>query len=110
MTPTTQSAGKEPVTQISERALWRKLNAQDGTLGLLRTGGWTLFACGLAYVLAGTVLGGMTPQGPRTIAGWMAVIVSLMTLPFGVLVFLLGLAKALRNRQLARRTATGPRG
>jgi hypothetical protein len=110
MSPTTQSAGKTPASPAAEKALWRKLNAQDGTLALLRTGGWTLFACGLAYVLAGTVLGGMTPQGPRTIAGWMAVIVSLMTLPFGVLVFLLGLAKALRNRQLARQAAAGPRG
>jgi hypothetical protein len=38
------------------------------------------------------------------------VIVSLMTLPFGVLVFLLGLAKALRNRRLARRAADESRG
>ncbi|ACO31299.1 MULTISPECIES: hypothetical protein [Acidobacterium] len=110
MTPTTQSTGKTPASSAVERALWKKLNAQDGTLALLRTGGWTLFACGLAYVLAGTVLGGMTPQGPRTIAGWMAVIVSLMTLPFGVLVFLLGLAKALRNRRLARHAADESRG
>lgn len=110
MTPTAQSAGNTPASVAGEKARWRELNTQDGTLALLRTGGWTLFACGLAYVLAGTVLGGMTPQGPRTIAGWMAVIVSLMTLPFGVLVFLLGVAKALRNLRLARRPVPGPRG
>ncbi len=98
------------MSPATQRDLWRTLNAQDGTQALMRTGGWTLLTCAIAFALVGTVLGGMTPQGPRTLAGWMAVIVALMTLPFGMIVFALGVAKSLRNRHLARRAVLPPRG
>ena len=71
----------------------------DGTSQLLRWGGWTLTAGLIAALLTKTVFGGIGPQGPHTNSGWMALIVSMMCLPFGFLLFLLGAAKWLRNRR-----------
>ena len=51
-----------------------------------------------------TVLGGFTSTGAQTNTGWFALIVALMCLPFGGLLFALGIAKWLRNRSIARRS------
>jgi hypothetical protein len=56
----------------------------------------------LAGALVLTVLGGFTRQGATTNAGWFALIVALMCLPFGALLLTLGVAKWLRNRRLAK--------
>ena len=72
----------------------------DGTRALLRTGIWTLVAGGIAAILAATVFGGISRQGPHTNAGWLSLMVALMCLPFGLMLFGLGFAKWLRNRRL----------
>lgn len=74
----------------------------DGTRALLTTGIWTLVAGAIAAVLAETVLGGIGINGPHTNAGWLALMVALMCLPFGLMLFGLGFAKWLRNRRLRR--------
>ncbi len=71
----------------------------DGTTQLLRWGA-IVFAVGLvAAFLAKTLFGGIGPQGPHTNSGWLALIVTMMCLPFGCMAFLLGAAKWLRNRR-----------
>ena len=111
MAPITQPVPEiSPVSGATRAEIWKALNAQDGTLQLLRTGGWTLLVCCIAFVLPGTILGGITPHGPRTTPGWLAVIVALMCLPFGLIVFALGVAKSLRNRYLAGRATVLPHG
>ena len=66
---------------------------------MLKGGGWTL-ATGIFFaVLTKTLLGGIGPQGPHTNSGWMALIVTMMCLPFGFLLFALGALKWLRNRR-----------
>ncbi len=77
----------------------------DGTRMLLRTGGWTLLVGLLAALATRTVFGGITTHGPHTNAGWLGLLVAMMCLPFGSLLSLLGGAKWLRNRRLARRAA-----
>jgi hypothetical protein len=73
--------------------------ADDGTSQLLKWGGWTL-ATGIFFaLLTKTLLGGIGPQGPHTNSGWMALIVTMMCLPFGFLLFALGALKWLRNRR-----------
>jgi hypothetical protein len=74
----------------------------DGTRQLLQWGG-SMVATGLLCVLLLiTVLGGYSRLGASTNAGWFALIVALMCLPFGALLLLLGIAKWLRNRREAR--------
>jgi hypothetical protein len=74
----------------------------DGTRALLITGIWTLIAGAIAALLALTIFGGITRTGPHTNAGWLALMVALMCLPFGLMLFGLGFAKWLRNRKLRR--------
>jgi hypothetical protein len=74
--------------------------SDDGTRTLLRTGIWTLAAGAVAAVLAATVFGGISRQGPHTNAGWLSLMVAMMCLPFGLMLFGLGFAKWLRNRRL----------
>ncbi|HET6170715.1 MAG TPA: hypothetical protein VFE01_11070 [Terracidiphilus sp.] len=75
----------------------------DGTTQLLR-GGASIVGTGIvAVVLLLTVFGGVTRTGASSNSGWLALIVALMCIPFGGLLLLLGLAKWLRNRSLARR-------
>ncbi|HKO11533.1 MAG TPA: hypothetical protein VJV22_06170 [Acidobacteriaceae bacterium] len=76
--------------------------ADDGTRALLITGIWTLVAGAIAALLALTVFGGITRNGPHSNAGWLALMVALMCLPFGLMLFGLGFAKWLRNRKLRR--------
>ena len=69
----------------------------DGTRQLLQWGG-SMVATGLLCVLLlVTLLGGYSRLGASTNAGWFALIVALMCLPFGGLLLLLGFAKWLRN-------------
>lgn len=75
----------------------------DGTRQLLRWGSYTLALGFLMAVLTETVLGGIGEHGPRTNMGWLSLIVTMMCLPFGSMLFLLGAAKWLRNRRLSRR-------
>jgi uncharacterized membrane protein YidH (DUF202 family) len=51
------------------------------------------------------VFGGFTRTGANTNAGWFALIVVLMNIPFGGLLLALGIAKWLRNRRIAREKA-----
>lgn len=75
----------------------------DGTRQLLQ-GGASIVGTGLvAGLLLVTVLGGFSPTGAHTNAGWLALIVALMCLPFGSLLLALGVAKWLRNRSIASR-------
>jgi len=75
----------------------------DGTRQLLQWGAAMLGAGLVAGVLLETVLGGFSRTGASTNAGWFALIVALMCVPFGGFVTTLGLAKALRNRTLERK-------
>jgi len=114
LTPATQPAPpKKPLPEPDSPTLPRALkssgtysaptppqpNRDDGTNQLLKSGGWTL-ATGIFFaLLTKFALGGIGPQGPHTNTGWMALIVTMMCLPFGFLLFLLGALKWLRNRR-----------
>jgi hypothetical protein len=74
----------------------------DGTVELLRGGGFMVGSGLVAGILLLTVLGGVTHTGATTNSGWLALIVALMCLPFGALLLTLGIAKWLRNRRLQR--------
>jgi hypothetical protein len=56
----------------------------------------------VAVGLLETVLGGFSRTGASTNTGWFALIIALMCLPFGTLVFTLGVGKWLRNRSKRR--------
>jgi len=71
----------------------------DGTIQLLRWGSTTLLAGVVFAILTKTVFGGIGDQGPHTNAGWLGLIVTMMCLPFGTLLFILGAAKWFRNRR-----------
>ena len=75
----------------------------DGTRQLLQWGASMLGTGLLAWGLLEMLLGGFSPTGASTNAGWFALIVALMCIPFGGLLLTLGVAKWLRNRRLARR-------
>ena len=74
----------------------------DGTRQLLQWGASIVGAGLMAAVLLQTLLGGFSPTGASTNAGWFALIVALACLPFGGLFLALGIAKWLRNRSLTR--------
>jgi len=79
----------------------------NGTRQLLQWGG-SMVATGLLCVLLlVTVLGGYSRLGASTNAGWFALIVALMCLPFGGLLLLLGFAKWLRNSRERADNAAG---
>jgi hypothetical protein len=75
----------------------------DGTRQLLQGGGSILASGIVAGILLVTLLGGFTSTGAHTNTGWFALIVTLMCIPFGSLLLLLGVAKWFRNRRLARK-------
>jgi hypothetical protein len=56
----------------------------------------------VAALLLLTVLGGFSPTGASTNLGWLALIVALICVPFGMLILALGVAKWLRNRRQAK--------
>ncbi len=74
----------------------------DGTRPLLQGALWTLLTGILAALATLFLFGGIGIHGPHTNAGWIALIVAMMCLPFGCMLLLLGGAKYLRNRRLAR--------
>jgi hypothetical protein len=75
----------------------------DGTRPLLHGAFWTLLIGILAALATRFVFGGVGIHGPHTNGGWLSLIVTMMCLPFGCMLLLLGGAKYLRNRRLARR-------
>ncbi len=75
----------------------------DGTRQLLQWGGSIVASGLLAALLLQTLLGGFSRTGASTNSGWFALIVALMCIPFGSLLFTLGVAKWFRNRRLARK-------
>ena len=90
-----------PVSQ-QRPASPRRMTAtpDDGTRQLLQWGSSMVGAGLLAAILLQTVLGGFGPTGAHTNTGWFALIIALMSLPFGGLLLALGIAKWLRNRSL----------
>lgn len=75
----------------------------DGTTELLQWGGSILGAGLLAILLLMTVLGGVSMEGAHNNAGWLALIIGAMCLPFGLMLTLLGVAKWLRRRSMPKR-------
>lgn len=74
----------------------------DGTRQLLQWGGSMVGIGVVAAILLVTLLGGYTSVGATTNTGWFALIVVLTCVPFGGMLLTLGIAKWLRNRNLAR--------
>ena len=68
------------------------------------SGSW--WSGALAALLTETVFGGIGVHGPHTNSGWLALLLAMMCLPFGSMLTLLGAAKWLRNRRLARMRKT----
>jgi hypothetical protein len=81
----------------------------DGTRQLLRWGGSMVGIGILAAILLQVALGGYSRTGASTNTGWFALIVALMCVPFGLMLFSLGLAKWLRNRQIGKRNHNAQR-
>jgi Na+/melibiose symporter-like transporter len=80
----------------------RHAQPDDGTRQLLKWGGGTVGTGLVAVLLLMTVLGGYTRNGATTNAGWFALIVALMCLPFGGMLLTLGIAKWLRKNRERR--------
>jgi uncharacterized membrane protein YidH (DUF202 family) len=78
------------------------LTPDDGTLQLLRAGIGILATGIVAALLTITVFGGIGVHGPHTNSGWLMLLLAMMCLPFGTMLTLLGGAKWLRNRRIAR--------
>jgi hypothetical protein len=66
---------------------------------LLRSGACIFGVGALFALLAATVFGGLGKQGPHTNAGWLAIMIAMGCLPFGILLLTLGIAKWLGHRR-----------
>ena len=77
----------------------------DGTTQLLRGGSLILAVGVLSFLLLMTALGGVSVEGAHSNSGWLALIISAMCLPFGLLLTLLGIAKWFRRRSLRRHSS-----
>lgn len=75
----------------------------DGTRPLLHGAFWTLLIGIFAAFATKFLFGGIGIHGPHTNGGWLSLIVAMMCLPFGGMLLVLGGAKYLRNRRLARK-------
>lgn len=76
--------------------------ANDGSTQLL-AGGSLILAIGIvSFLLLMTVFGGVGVEGAHNNPGWLALIIAMMCLPFGLLLTVLGLAKWLRRHRLLR--------
>ena len=98
-----QSAG----LSVEREAQHIALNAEDGTLHLLRSGFLISGVAVLCLCLTLWTLGGIGVDGPQTQAGWLTLLIALMCMPFGLLLLLLGGAKWLRNHGLSRTVEAG---
>ena len=83
----------QPTTELPE----------DGTTQLLHWGSLILAAGIVAIALLMTLLGGVSVEGAHSNAGWLALIIGAMCLPFGLMLTALGAAKWLRRRNLSRK-------
>jgi hypothetical protein len=72
---------------------------QRDTRQLFRIGLFLFLSGVVAALLALTVCGGMGHQGPRSNAGWLALMVAMGCLPLGTLTLALALAKLLGHRK-----------
>jgi hypothetical protein len=105
-TPVTNPVS-DPNTSAKAAARVRAIHAplpDDGTRQLLQGALWTLLTGVLAALATLFLFGGIGIHGPHTNAGWIALIVAMMCLPFGCMLLLLGGAKYFRNRWLARKS------
>ncbi len=84
-------------------------SSDDGTRQLLQWGGSMVGVGTLAAVLLQVVFGGYSRTGASTNTGWFALIVALMCVPFGMMLFSLGVAKWFRNRHSAKRNPNSRR-
>jgi len=96
-----------PVIDRAPASPQRITSPNDGTRQLLQWGSSMVGAGVLAAILLQTLLGGFGPTGASTNAGWFALIVALMCIPFGGLLLTLGVAKWFRNRSLRRSGSRG---
>jgi hypothetical protein len=72
---------------------------QPDTRTLLRTG-LLIFGTGVvAVALIFTAFGGVTPQGPHTNMGWLALMLAMGCLPTGFLTLLLAALKLIGDRR-----------
>lgn len=71
----------------------------NGARALLCAGTGTLGAGVVAAGLVETVLGGIGRRGPHTDAGWLVLMVALMSVPFGAMMLAMGATKWLRKRR-----------
>jgi hypothetical protein len=101
--PASRSTAAGASSRAAESRALRTPLPDDGTRQLLHGAFWTLLVGLLAAAATRYVFGGITAHGPHTNAGWLSLIVAMMCLPFGSMLLLLGGAKYLRNRRLARR-------
>jgi hypothetical protein len=81
----------------------KTFQSDDGTGQLLRWGGAILVVGVVAFGLLMTAFGGVGVEGAHNNSGWLALIVGAMCLPFGLMLFVLGGAKWLRNRSISHK-------
>jgi drug/metabolite transporter (DMT)-like permease len=93
-----EEAAQDPIA----RTRTARTLPDDGTRPLLQGAFWTLLTGILAALATLFVFGGVGIHGPHTNGGWLSLIVTMMCLPFGCMLLLLGGAKYLRNRRLSR--------
>ena len=92
-----------PVSEERSISEKRATATSDGGTRQLLQWGSSMVGTGLvSAILLITVLGGFGPTGAHTNTGWFALMIALMSLPFGGLLLALGVAKWLRNRALSR--------
>jgi hypothetical protein len=91
-----------PTTPVAAARTPRAPLPDDGTRPLLQGAFYILLTGILAAAATRWLFGGITAHGPHTNAGWLSLMVAMMCLPFGTMLLLLGGAKYLRNRRLAR--------
>jgi uncharacterized membrane protein YeaQ/YmgE (transglycosylase-associated protein family) len=99
--PPTQTRTATPIDKAAHAR--RTSMPDDGTRQLLQGAFGTLVAGILAALATSFLFGGIGVHGPHTNAGWISLLVAMMCLPFGLMLLLLGGAKYLRNRRIARK-------
>lgn len=93
--PARQRAAPDPPTQTNQPS---QATPQDA-IALLKSGATILLVGILSAASIYLFFGGVTHQGPHTNAGWMALMVAMMCLPFGLMLFTLGAAKYFRHKK-----------